>query len=65
MAFGGAYAISPYLLFFHQGKKRRQKKIKASTEAREVDRVRVGAEKWIEGLGFYLKWISQLEVAAG
>jgi len=48
MAFGGAYAIRPYLLFFHQGKKRRQKKIKASTEAGEVDRIRMGAKKWTE-----------------
>ena len=61
----GASPPCPYLLFLYQDKKRRQKKIKASTEAREVDRVRVGAEKWIEGLGFYLKWISQFEVAAG
>jgi len=48
MAFDGAYAIRPYLLFFHQGKKRRQKKIKASTEAGEVDRIRMGAKKWTE-----------------
>ena len=44
----GASPPCPYLLFFHQGKKRRQKKIKASAEAGEVSRVRLGAEKWIE-----------------
>ena len=51
MAFGGAYAIRPYLLFFHQGKKRRQKKIKASTEAGEVRRIRVGDRKRTVFLG--------------
>ena len=48
MVFGGAYSYYLYLLFLYQDKKRRQKKIKAFAEAGEVDRVRMGAEKWIE-----------------
>ena len=51
MAFGGAYSYCLYLLFFHQGKKRRQKKIKASTEAEEIGRVRVGDRKRTVFLG--------------
>ena len=48
MAFGVAYSYCLYLLFLSGYKKRRQKKIKASTEAGEVDRIRMGAEKWTE-----------------
>ena len=44
----GALPPCPYLLFFPWWKKRRQKKIKASAEAGEVSRVRVGVGKWIE-----------------
>ena len=51
MAFGVAYSYCLYLLFFHQGKKRRQKKIKASTEAGEDGRVRVEDRKRTVFLG--------------
>ena len=39
LVFGGAYSSCLYLLFLSLYKKRRQKKIKASAEAVEVDRV--------------------------
>ena len=45
MAFGVAYSYCLYLLFFPWWKKRRQKKIKAPTEAEEISRVRVGDRK--------------------
>ena len=50
----------PYLLFLYQDKKRRQKKIKASAEAEEVDRVYDGALKMDRGIGMNIRSILKM-----
>ena len=50
MVFGGTYSFCLYLLFLSWYKKRRQKKIKASAEAEEVDRVHDWSWKRIDFL---------------